>query len=326
MTRLSTAALQTAMKYDVLANWEINKLCNLNCEYCFVSRKRRRSPAYAGHRVETIVDAFNGSGLVWLIHMSGGEPFLQPYFVELCKELTKKHYISINTNLSTPNVNDFADTIDPRKVAFIHCSLHIDERQRINGLEAFTEKYHLLEDRGFKTCASQVMYPPTLKNFEPTFNRLRENGIAVSPKTFRGHYHLKNYPSDYTQKERNLIQQFQRHDHSHDSIFLFGNLSFTGLMCDAGKDFVVISYHGIVRRCFGDPTSLGNIFQGKIKLLRRPELCPANICTCPYFGLRFAHGNYKVVKETRLNAARYCISKLTQTALEHLGLPRSPNG
>ncbi|VVB84497.1 Coenzyme PQQ synthesis protein E [uncultured archaeon] len=84
------------MEYDVLANWEINKLCNFRCKYCFNPDEIKQNPEFRGHELTKIIDGFNNLGPVFLIHMSGGEPFLHPDFVELCTGLTKKHCISIN--------------------------------------------------------------------------------------------------------------------------------------------------------------------------------------------------------------------------------------
>ena len=112
------------MKYDIFANWRINLLCNFRCEYCFysvfiVDRKKQTINTDDEYNIEKIVEGFNKTGLTWLVYISGGEPFLQPDFLELCRGLTEKHYISINTNLSTRNIYDFAKHINPEKVTFM---------------------------------------------------------------------------------------------------------------------------------------------------------------------------------------------------------------
>ena len=127
-------------KFDVIADWALNKVCNFSCPYCFVPAKEKRETAKKGHDVQEIVSAFDNSGKIWLVHMSGGEPFLHPDFIGLCKGLTEKHYISVNTNLSSSLVYDFCDHIDPEKVSFVHCSLHIIEREKKNLVNDFMEK------------------------------------------------------------------------------------------------------------------------------------------------------------------------------------------
>lgn len=68
---------------------------------------------------QKVLDGFERTGLTWLVHMSGGEPFYFPHFTELCQGLTEKHSISINTNLSHRDVIHFARAVNPQKVEFI---------------------------------------------------------------------------------------------------------------------------------------------------------------------------------------------------------------
>jgi len=103
------------MKCDIIADWALNKYCNFSCPYCFVSMEDRRQITYRGNDAQRIISSFNNSGKIWLIHMSGGEPLLHPDFVDLCKGLTERHYISMNTNLSRQSVYDFCEKIDPKE-------------------------------------------------------------------------------------------------------------------------------------------------------------------------------------------------------------------
>jgi len=299
------------MRYDVCADWEINMFCNFRCEYCFIPDEKKQNPEYRGYDIEKIINGFNKAGPVFLIHMSGGEPFLQPQFVDLCKGLTKKHFISVNTNLSTKNVYDFVEQLNPKKVEFVHCSLHIDEIERRNLVEEFIDKCHYLRDNGFEIFVTQVLYPPVLKKFDKVFDFFRENGIIVKPKTFRGNYKYIRYPAGYTKKERGRILKYikiskELSKSSELSEFgglaqlekelIYGELSFKGLPCKTGKDLIVINYDGEVIRCHSEPIKIGNIFEGKINLVKEPKICSAKICTCPYYGLRYAEGEHKIVK------------------------------
>lgn len=61
------------MKFDVIADWALNKFCNFSCPYCYVSMKDGREIAYKGIDAQKTINAFNSSGKIWLVHMSGGE-------------------------------------------------------------------------------------------------------------------------------------------------------------------------------------------------------------------------------------------------------------
>lgn len=299
------------MKYDILADWRINMLCNFKCKYCFFSvfieSDKKQNIEDRESNIKKIVKGFNKSGLTWLIHITGGEPFLQPNFLDLCKGLTKEHYIDINTNLSTMNVYDFAKQINPKKVASINCSLHIDERERLNLVEDFISKYNYLKRYNFNIYVTQVLYPPILQRFDKIFDFFRKNGVIVKPKVFRGYYKQKHYPANYTKEEREKILKYCEIseeldnskslyiDPSLDKKFIYGDLSFSGLLCKAGKDYVVIEPDGEVMRCHGVATKIRNIFEGKINLLKKPEPCSARICPCPYSGLKYAEGIPKIL-------------------------------
>jgi len=53
---------------------------------------------------ELVVRRFEELDRTCLVHMSGGEPFLFPGFVEMCAGLTRRNWISINTNLASPDL------------------------------------------------------------------------------------------------------------------------------------------------------------------------------------------------------------------------------
>src|ERR1035438_7664723 len=99
------------MTFDIEADWTLNLLCNYDCDYCFCR-------ASTEHRLvgrispEQYLEFFNSTGKIWLLHLTGGEPFFHPNFVGLCRTLTSRHFISVNSNLSSHRVRDFAAEID----------------------------------------------------------------------------------------------------------------------------------------------------------------------------------------------------------------------
>jgi hypothetical protein len=153
------------------------------------------------------------------------------------------------------------------------------------------------------------MYPSLLERFAGFSELLREEGIVVLPKIFRGTIGLKRYPGAYTNHEREIILQYYAYagesnalegypqDPRLDMKFIDGDLSFRGLLCRAGKDFVRITEDGNVLRCQGSGVKLGNVFHGKIRLLEDAKLCTARICPCPYYGLAYSEENYRILKQ-----------------------------
>jgi hypothetical protein len=231
---------------------------------------------------------------------------MEPRLPELCGALTENHLISINTNLTTPNIYGFSDEVDPDGVNFIHCSLHLDKRIRADSIPGFIDRYTHMRDRGFNLFASQVMYPPDLERFATPLEALNDEGIAVIPKVFRGYRGDLRYPGGYTEEERDTILAYRRSyptstegdphiDPTEDIRFLKGDLSFKGSNCSAGRDFVHLSREGEARDCHGRESSLGNVFEGTFRPSPKPRPCANLICRCPYYGLRYADGEGKIV-------------------------------
>jgi MoaA/NifB/PqqE/SkfB family radical SAM enzyme len=301
------------MRYDILADWTLNTYCNLSCPYCFLSKRSRKDVKKIGHsNIRRVIDFFNDSKLTWLIHMSGGEPFIYPKFVELCQGLTEKHYISINTNLTLTVVNDFIKKINPNRVAFINCSLHYDERKQRHSVDFFTRQFKGLKEAGFNCFITQVFYSPTITRFKSLFDDFKIKGLTIRPKVFRGYYNSKHYPESYTEVEKKLFMTYSSLAHklepasdTHidpilDQKFIDGELSFKGIPCNAGKKSVYIKFNGDIVRCHASNKPLGNIFRGCFRLNDSAEVCPFTICPCPYYGLRFTNRDPIILKQDNI--------------------------
>ena len=310
------------------AIWSLSSTCNFNCVYCTNYKHRKeylkpsqkikqyfeflirhfREPNWILYKtkkelfnkrmclseesIQKAVDAFERTG-PWLINFSGeGEPFCFDGFVDLAEKLAKNHFISIDTNLSL-DVDDFISRIAPNKVKYVHCSVHILEREKRNLKEDFLRKVKLLKDCGYETCVSYVIYPPLLSRFEEDFAYFKKEGIVLKPKLFRGGYEEKRYPNDYTREEWEFIERYLkeanwklsgRYTVKNKRIFLKDD--YRGSLCDAGKDSITICSDGSVLRCVDDRKYLGNIFKGEMNLLKNIEKCGAKKCSCPPQRLR----------------------------------------
>ena len=322
----------SCMQYDILTDWELNIFCNFSCDYCLNSKDRRaKNKKYTGHEnIEQIVDFFDKSSRTWLIHMSGGEPFIHPSFIELCSKLTKKHYISINTNLTSSSINNFIETIDPSRVAFIHCSLHYEERIRHNLINSFIDKFNQLKSRKYNSFVSQIFYPPSIGNFEAISTLFKNENIVIRPKAFSGFIGKKQYSAAYTNEEKALFAEYSRLADSQDHVSLFqiepclvgkystsGDLSFKGLPCDAGKTFVQIKCNGDIVRCHASKKPLGNIFKGTMTLSEKADLCPFSECPCSIYGLMYAYGTPKIKKSSWFAYLKQQLKNIEYSCMKH---------
>ena len=270
-------------------HWHMNRRCNFNCEYCFRGQddgdRSIEDPACARYDAEHISRSFDRTGRVWQIYMTGGEPLLYPGFVELAEALTRKHYISVSTNLSTPNAYELADAVEPARVGLIHANLHILERSKTSGSqEEFLRKFLCFQERGFDIRLVYVAYPPLLRRIEQDIKRLRDNGAGrIEAKVFQGKYKGRRYPRGYSGNERALLMGLGLDDFEQQ--ILAGRVSFLGRKCRAGYRAFTMDTAGNVTRCSTLKDEYGNLFTDTFRPGSSARRCPARVCSCAYQGL-----------------------------------------
>jgi MoaA/NifB/PqqE/SkfB family radical SAM enzyme len=259
-------------------DWHLTNRCNFFCEYCHpqiryvLNKKPLEEPP-----ADLVVRRFEELEGTSLVHMSGGEPFLFPDFARLCAGLTRRNWISINTNLASPDlVADFAASVDPARVVKIVAALHMPERERLGlPLETYAESFRILRSAGFDVVSLYVLYPPLLP-------RLREDlaalaGLGVEPvraKVFKGVYEGRRYPESYTDGERDQILA-NSGEYVFNRPYLDGMLAFRGQSCTAGMSSFKVTVTGEVRRCASVPTGYGNLYDGTFRPAQESTGCPA---------------------------------------------------
>jgi MoaA/NifB/PqqE/SkfB family radical SAM enzyme len=179
--------------------------CNFRCDYCFVARAALGARVAVHGTNAQWADAFDVGGKTWLLHITGGEPFIYPDFVDLCERLAQKHFLSINSNLSHRSVAAFADAIDPARVHYVHAALHYAERETTTSLQVFVDRVRLLQDRRFNVLVSAVMTPAMVEVFPKVAADLDAQGICLIPKVMRAKYGDRRYPAAYTSAQKGLI-------------------------------------------------------------------------------------------------------------------------
>ena len=291
------------MTFDIEASWLLNLLCNFECAYCS-SRAPIEHPLVGRLTPEQYLDFFDSTGKTWMIHFTGGEPFFHPDFLRLCQTLTTRHYISINSNLSSPRVRDFAANVEASRVQLIHCAVHVEQRDRRKGWRNLQSNVTALLASGFPLFASLVMTPAAFAEFPRVADLFATLGVPLIPKAIRGAFERRWYPQAYTESERAQFcrfsekaaltvqtaagQPFRHHPTINpllDRDYIDGIPDFTGILCSAGRTFVSIGYDGNISRC-GQKTLLGNIFERRLDLFAEDRPCDDEFC--PYYCTRYS--------------------------------------
>ena len=209
--------------------------------------------------------------------MSGGEPFLFPDFVTLTSGLTRKHFISINTNLSSPDIPAFGRAVDARRVVKIAAALHVTERERLgHSIDDFVHNVALLTEHGFPIAVLYILYPPLLTRARQDIERLERMGVTdIQAKVFKGRYEGRRYPEAYSDHDASLILSLSG-KYPYNAGYMRGPLSFKGRLCSAGCSSFKIFVNGDVRRCASVPTSYGNLYDGSFNPSSVLAPCTAN--------------------------------------------------
>lgn len=256
--------------YNAWLHWDVTKRCNLDCEYCFGKITDTSIKVHA-IEIDKLLSTLNKTDKTFRLSFTGGEPTMVPNFVEACKAISAKHYISFNSNLISKNITTFAHEINPDRVLHIHASFHYDELLRKNLLEKFVVNYNLLRDTGFNIYAEAVAYPEFKSDLLSIKNFATKHSINLSFAPFYGNYDGSVYPESYSDEDLELFS-ISKNDIS--------SYAQKGEICNAGHNVAVVFSNGNVYPCHQIKTKIGNIYEG-IDFNTSLVNCPSKKCGCP---------------------------------------------
>lgn len=256
--------------YNAWLHWDVTKRCNLDCEYCF-GKITDASVKVHSIKIDELIETLDKTDKTFRISFTGGEPTLIPNFVEACKAITEKHYISFNSNLISNSLNYFSKSINPKRVLHIHASFHYDELINKNLLDRFIQNFNFLKGMGFNIYSEVVAYPNIINKLDAINKIAKNNLISLTFAPFYGNYEGKNYPESYS----NLELKFFGISSADISCF-----SQKGEICNAGYNVAVVFSNGNVYPCHQIKTKIGNIYEG-IEFNKDLVKCPAKKCGCP---------------------------------------------
>ena len=252
--------------------WRVSSYCNLFCEYCISKKSVLHNGTAPGIDVPAVIKTLDSTGKTFLFSFGGAEPFLVPNFVELCIELTKKHYIFLITNLTSEKIKEFSEKADPTKVEHIIASLHIKALEKTGLTNSYIDNFLLLKERGFHIAASEVAYPAYIDKIDEFKSFFKNRGIDCIFEPYVGTYDSKIYPEAYTPEE---ITKFGIRVAIENE-----NPYQKGQLCNAGYNILVTDQTGRISKCPKITEYHGHIYKEMLfdKKLTR---CPLDRCTCP---------------------------------------------
>jgi hypothetical protein len=263
-------------RYDAWLVWFPTYRCFFDCAYCFFLNPIKKTAPSPPIDIPALVSALDHSGkVVRLSFGGGGEPFTVPNLVEACREVTRNHFISFTTNLISKKVEEFAATVDPRRVVLLIASLHIKELERLRLVERYIRNYLLCQEKGFPVSPDAIAYPPLLPEAGKYRDLFGRRGVPLKFSPYLGAFEGRYYPDAYTDEE---IAEWGLDPN------VRKNYRQKGKLCNAGFNMGVVNQRGDVWPCWKIPRTMGSIFS---RFAFRPRMirCPFDFCgfPCSYF-------------------------------------------
>jgi len=293
--------------YNVWLAWSVTAKCNLDCVYCYSKLSQQKKPIF-----EKALKVIRSSGILGLFtifrnrlkramgkdrskkidipsliralgktkkifridFLGGGEPFLIPNLIEACEEITKKHYIGFNTNLTSERIKEFCERIDPSRVIQIVASTHIKELERLDLLDRYIFNFLMCRDKGFNVFSIEVAHPSLLAEAWKYREFFKGKGIELAFAPFIGEYDGKQYPQAYTDEE---IKVFGLNKTFEGNI---GRFYQKGQFCNAGYNVAVVDPCGNIMPCLSINKIIGNIYS-EAGFGEELIKCPFEFCVCP---------------------------------------------
>jgi MoaA/NifB/PqqE/SkfB family radical SAM enzyme len=251
------------------AVWFLTWKCNYKCSYCWevqrILKGELKPEPYKDYKLW--VNAWNKLKPE-ILDISGGEPFLQPNFIELINELDSSIKVAITSNLSFDIIN-FVENVSPDKIFSLTFSYH--PTQKID-LEMFIGRILLVKNRGFGPITVNFVTWPEQMWLIEKYKRIFEKDVGVR-------FHVDPYaatphfPYKFNDKELNYIRKFTESDRLH----FFGETNNYNVACSGGVNHISVEPDGSAYRCIQDKVtgkkSLGNILDETFALNSKKTFC-----------------------------------------------------
>lgn len=273
--------------YRVCITWLINNNCNYRCSYCLNGFEeppgfRILSPEEWSSVWENI---YNNYGTVSM-QITGGEPAVYPNFFKIMKEISRMHYIDLQTNLFW-DPQEIIGYISLEHISRIGGSYH----PQYTEFEPFLEKLVKLRDAGFWVEVNYVAYPPILDEAKEYLNMAEEKKIKFTTLSFQGEYQGRRYPESYSDDEKAILKKLNLASGESAESMLDWDIQKKKIgnseeaeeplrICRMGQMYTWIKPNGEAMRCCKSSLVLGNIIDGTFSLLDEAIPCNLKNCIC----------------------------------------------
>lgn len=243
---------------------ELTRRCNLTCPHCYIDGGRARANEMDAARWFTLIDEIADAG-VWAVAFTGGEPTLNPAFVDLVCHARKRDLL---VGIATHGMFLSDDLLArlPSKGVIISVSiddLHTGRRGRDSTALLAQRAILRAQEHGFLTNVMTNTHRGNIDGLEELVDWSVQHGVSVRSVPMspigRGKTHpeLENRPEDVERAARFWLKECEWEHRYHTeagicvgSIFNYGlSLAYMTRRCSSGRYLCYVAADGVVFPC-----------------------------------------------------------------------------
>ena len=265
----------------MVAQWDINDDCNLNCKHCRVLDKNTKEKELTLEQAKSLLSQLYYCGTTKL-NLSGGEPFLRKDLFDILDYATKFEDIVITTNCTLIN-KQIAEKL--AQYPNVRLSISIDGMEEIHDkfrgrkgtFQKVVDTLPILKENGVKFSIRYTLTKDTIKDAKEVLKLASKNGAEefntrrviltgnASEDLMISNEEYKNIIKELIQECKKQKIKFRTGDPLLIPIFpeVFGidlkeaSQYYAG--CEAGDEIIYIDFKGNVGACSYIPMFADNI-------------------------------------------------------------------
>ncbi len=249
------------------AVWFITMHCDFRCPYCWEVQRQRHGELKPEPFLEYTrwVEGWNRLNPA-ILDITGGEPFMQPHFVDMLEAFNPQIKVAITTNISY-DMTDFVQRISPDKVFSMTISLHPTQKLSFSH---FMGKCLMLKNRGFNLTVNYVTYPEQMWLIPQYKEAIEDAGMRFHVDPYAA---TPYYPYTFSEKEKEFLRPYIGDDRAR----FFEKVEEYPVLCSGGFEHLNVQPNGDAYRCIHDRTyelpKVGNILDPDFHLLSEWQRC-----------------------------------------------------
>lgn len=257
-------------------------VCNYRCEYCYLKKTNEINMGFIEQQKELLKNLQKVNRPMIIIFGVTGEILAVPELwssLALLSEIKNIKWISLITNLSKDF--DWIERYYPLKKISIIATYHPSSFKDFSiESKQFFKRVEHLKKNALNVIVNYVATPDQIQEYENVKNILDNLGVCLTVNPLIGTFRGKFYPRDYTDAERNKVNEIMENDII-STYFLHGKRPQT--YCTAGRDLLVASPDGTAYRCEHIKEKRGNFMDEEGPLIDiQSEICEIGGCSCKY--------------------------------------------